>query len=305
MIDFSTLQALTIPEGVVTKIEKNGVVLWMAQTNKPIILEVSKVTATTYVGSTTREDEEFILLDIYPRRGGTIYVTYDGLTKTIVDDGTSEAPNAQQVFFGHFGGYGDVLETSNRGTLTIEGDCAAFGCGSYSSSSKTTSYCECITEVVNFGIVDSIPGYAFYEHKMLHLSELPDTITSIGRYAFYYCTNVSISVIPEGVKTIGGYAFYMQSSFSGDDVLTAMGEITLPTTLESVGEYAFCGRNNKDGYVSICNKITCLGTVPPVLGTNAFGGRVATIIVPAGCAEAYKAADGWNVYADTIEEASE
>jgi hypothetical protein len=36
MIDFSTLRGLTIPEGVVTKIESGGVVLWNANTIKVV-----------------------------------------------------------------------------------------------------------------------------------------------------------------------------------------------------------------------------------------------------------------------------
>ena len=37
MIDFSALQGLTIPEGVVTQIESGGVVLWMAKPSTAIL----------------------------------------------------------------------------------------------------------------------------------------------------------------------------------------------------------------------------------------------------------------------------
>ena len=131
MIDFSTLQALTVPEGVVTKIEKDGVVLWELPVGGSIVLEVKKITSNTYVGSTTYNGETFILLDIYPRSGGTVTVTYGGLTKTITDDGTAETPNAQQVFFGTFNGVTDEVETPDSGKLTIRGDCYAFGCSTF------------------------------------------------------------------------------------------------------------------------------------------------------------------------------
>ena len=50
MMNFSTLQGLTIPEGVVTQIAKDGVVLWSAE-NYPegaIVLKVEKVKSKTY-----------------------------------------------------------------------------------------------------------------------------------------------------------------------------------------------------------------------------------------------------------------
>lgn len=54
MIDFSTLQSLTIPEGVVTKIECGGVVLWQAAkatsatsaTQEGSVLYIQNATAT-------------------------------------------------------------------------------------------------------------------------------------------------------------------------------------------------------------------------------------------------------------------
>lgn len=41
---FDTLQGLTIPEGVVIQIAKDGVVLWQAQNDNPTVLEVEETT---------------------------------------------------------------------------------------------------------------------------------------------------------------------------------------------------------------------------------------------------------------------
>ena len=126
-IDFATLQGLTIPEGVVTQIEKDGVILWCA--NKPIILEVKKITSDTYAGETRYEGEQFIALDIYPRTSiSTVKITYGGLTKTLTFNGT----NAQSVYFGTLYGVSDTVSTPASGNLTIEGGCLGFAAGTYS-----------------------------------------------------------------------------------------------------------------------------------------------------------------------------
>ena len=40
MINFSTIKSLTIPEGIVTKIESNGLVLWHTANDEPIINQI-------------------------------------------------------------------------------------------------------------------------------------------------------------------------------------------------------------------------------------------------------------------------
>lgn len=306
MIDFSTLQALTVPEGVVTKIEKDGVVLWELPVGGSIVLEVKKITSNTYVGSTTYNGETFILLDIYPRSGGTVTVTYGDLTKTVVDDGTSEVPNAQEVFFGTYNGVTDEVETPDRGTLTIQGDCAAFGGGAYKTTSKSsTFYYGGFLEVVDFGSVEQIPDYAFELSKELSLSRLPDNIRRIGNYAFYYCESITITEIPEGVEEIGNYCFYMGSDDKKDPV-TELRTMVFPSTLKSIGDHAFTFRGTTKEY-GYLRGITTLAVVPPVITDASFGDPyyTHTITVPKGCGESYKAAAGWSNYADYIVEASE
>lgn len=62
-INFATLQAVTIPEGVVTRIEKDGIVLW-----------------------SLREIVRSRLID----RDGIYLMTSDGEYITVIDDTTSE-----------------------------------------------------------------------------------------------------------------------------------------------------------------------------------------------------------------------
>lgn len=309
MIDFSTLQALTVPEGVVTKIESGGVVLWELQTTEPIVLEVKKITSNTYVGSTTYNGETFILLDIYPRSGGTVTVTYGDLTKTVVDDGTSEVPNAQEVFFGTYNGVTDEVETPDSGTLTIRGDCAAFGSGVFKKDKTFNDYYTGITNIGSFGSVEFIPDYAFMNSSGLPIEKLPDGITSLGMYAFYHCENATFTEIPEGVETIGAFCFNMECV---DNVpKTSFTTMTFPSTLKEIGSTALV-YSADEGTHCVFSEVRMLAIKPPTLPSYAFGElkegiTIPTIIVPAGYGEVYKTAPGftWSTYADYIVEASE
>lgn len=59
-------------------------------------------------------------------------------------------------------------------------------------------------------------------------------LTSIPTYAFYYCDNVESIQFPNGLKKIGGSAF---------DGLTKLTEINIPSTVTSIGPYAFASTN--------------------------------------------------------------
>ena len=199
MIDFATLQGLTIPEGVVTQIaDASGRVLWALSSDK-VILEVKKITSDTYAAETTYTGEQFILLDIYPKTNGTVKVTYGGLTKTITDTSGAEEPNAQQVYFGAFNGVSDSVETPASGELTIGGDCSGFGVGSYAKSSKIQNYCSCITAITDFGSVGYIPKSAFYSCTGLTSVTIPESVISIGYHAFYNCTGLTSATVSSAI----------------------------------------------------------------------------------------------------------
>lgn len=281
MIDFTTLQGLTIPEGVVTQItDESGRVIWAVQSEsgEPIVLEVEKIAITSYAGETSYSDN-CVLLDIYPKKSNsTVKVTYGGLTKTLTFSGT----NAQQVFFGTFNGVSDSVETAASGTLTIEGGCSGFACGVYQRGSKSTNkgHCSCITAIVEWG-----------------------TITHIYDEAFYGC-KPHIDKIPEGIVRIGAKAFW-------DNLTLNNASITLPSTLEWLYLSAFAyditvSGDTKTSYRLRPANITMLSSIPPTLSFDAdlIGADDTQFIVPKGCGEAYKTAEGWSTYVDKIVEAS-
>lgn len=303
-IDFSKITGLSDSRGVITQItDASGRVIWAAVTSKPIVLTVEKESFTSYAGETSHSSE-CVLLDIYPKKSNsTVKVTYGGLTKTLAFSGT----NAQQVFFGSYNGEVDSVATPASGTLTIEGGCGAFAQGVYQSSSKETakSYTACISSVADWGSVERIPDYAFYGLQYvvkIALNELPKGITSIGASAFKNCDKITVREIPHGVKTIGAEAFWMSTTVD-NKINASMTEITLPSTIESIGDKAFACYA-ADGYTQCyLSNVTILATTPPILGTSVFGNKDKKLIhVPKGCGDIYRAAEGWSAY--TIEEAT-
>lgn len=192
-IDFSGITAVSDKNGVVTQIaDAQGNVLWALQSDKPVILEVEKITSDTYASETTYTGEQFILLDIYPKTNGTVSVTYGGLTKTITDTSGVEEPNAQQVYFGTFNGVSDEVETPASGTLTIEGGYVAFACSKHKYSKISSKLCPCVTAITDLGEVEYIPEYAFSYNRA-------DTNQQCGKIASV--------VIPSSVTRIGHSSF--------------------------------------------------------------------------------------------------
>lgn len=256
MIDFATLQGVTIPEGVVTQIESGGVVLWKLDTGGgAVVLEVEKITSDTYAGETTYTGESFILLDVYPKTNGTVSVTYGGLTKTVTDTSGAAEPNAQQVYFGTFNGVSDSVATPASGELTIKGDFVAFGHGSYSYSSKYTHRCICITNVVSFGNVEYIPAGAFSGESMqakgAKISSIciPGSVRSIGDQAFGYCTLLPNIEMPDSVESIGKSAFVECDSFTN---------IKIPPRVTVVSDSLFSNCGNLQN-VDMPNGVTSIG----------------------------------------------
>lgn len=112
------------------------------------------------------------------------------------------------------------------------------------------------------------------------------TVTTIGEKAFIN-GNMSSIVIEEGVVNIAENAFLFCSNY--------LTKATLPSTIESIGNYAFQS--------SGLTKITINATTPPTLGYDVFENvsSLAHIYVPSASVNAYKTA--WSDHASIIEAA--
>ena len=171
----------------------------------------------------------------------------------------------------------------------------------------------CKTSIIpSDGSVTSIGDSAFSNFSKLTSIVIPDNVTSIGNDAFSNCSGLTSVTIGKGVTSIGRRVFYLCEglmSITIPDSVTSIGEmafyrcagltsVTIGKGVTSIGSYAF---EKCSGLTSVI----VLNTTPPKLGQEAFSGTaIETITVPAGCGEAYKAAEGWSAYADKIVEAA-
>lgn len=106
-----------------------------------------------------------------------------------------------------------------------------------------------ITSIVVDEGITHIGDCAFAYLSNVKSVSLPSTLVSIGDMAFAYMFDLNNIAIPEGVKEIGNYAFLMFGCES----------VTIPSTLETVGEDCFVGAslanitNNSKNIISISN----------------------------------------------------
>lgn len=158
-----------------------------------VVLEVEKITSDTYssANSESYTGESFILLDIYPKTNGSVYVNYGNSSKSVTDTFGATNPAPEKISFGTFNGAGGFVSTPSSGTLTIEGDCKSFGVGTFSVTKTKTDYCDCITAVRSLGDITTIVDDAFHGCAGITSVTIPDSITSIGSNAFEGCTGLT------------------------------------------------------------------------------------------------------------------
>lgn len=105
--------------------------------------------------------------------------------------------------------------------------------------------------------VESIGRFAFFNDSSLVRVKFPTTLKTIKKSAFYY-TGLTSFTIPTNVETIGDYAFGYQAA--GDVMLK-------DTNLKTVGIYAF-SREDSGDYT--CKTIDGLPETLESIGTGAF-----------------------------------
>jgi len=116
-------------------------------------------------------------------------------------------------------------------------------------------------------------------------------VTSIGDYTFYFCYGLTSVDIPNNVTNIGDYAF---------EYCYKLTSITIPNSLTSIGKSAF-DEANISTIVSLIENPFAINT----LWSGAiFSGETlnyATLYVPNGTIDKYKATEGWRDFKNIVE----
>ena len=132
--------------------------------------------------------------------------------------------------------------------------------------------------------ITAIGDYLFYSCKALTSILIPDGVTSIGNCAFYGCSGLTSVVIPPNVTSIGGGAFAYCSGLTS---------ITIPPLVSHIEGNVFNGID--------LTSVTALMKEPRAIygkdnSQSTFSANTynnAKLYVPGGCAENYKAKNGW------------
>lgn len=266
-----------------------------------------------FQGKYVSDDERCIIVD-----GKLIAFAPAELTEYAIPDGVTEigecvflsCNNLNKVTMsnsvvsleeGAFSCCANLLQITLSDRLSIIGD-SAFG-NSYS-----------LSEIKLPNSVVTIGDGAFADCSGMVNINIPNSVTTIGNGAFAFCNSLTTVEIPDGVSVIGDNVFecceQLQSAVLGDGITAVpnyafykcgnLTSITLPETTTAIGESAFCGCFNLE-------RVYCKAAIPPTAivsyaGWMAFdGNRDGRIIyVPLASVDAYKSADGWIEYANSI-----
>ena len=156
----------------------------------------------------------------------------------------------------------------------------------FSSCPLTTLY---LGRNISYTVSGSTP---FSEKKKLSAVTIGNNVTNIGEYLFDGCSALASVTIPESCKTIQRNAFRNCSNLK---------ELILPSTFLACYDYSFYG------CTSIEN-INCQAETPPAVYKNTFSSSIytkATLNVPEGCADKYKAANIWKEFTNMTAGGSE
>ena len=208
-------------------------------------------------------------------------------------------------------------------SITIPNSLTSIGAGAFRGCSGLTSvtipnnvtsignsafqYCSGLTSVTIPNSVTNIGDYAFDGCKGLTSVTIPNSVTSIGGSAFYNCSGLTSITIGNSVTSIGSEAFSGCSGLTSVTIpnsvtsigyralygCTGLTSVTIGSGVTSIGGYAFDGVDIPTVISLIENPFKIIGKTSDsrTFSQNTF--LNATLYVPKGTIEKYKATDGW------------
>ena len=175
------------------------------------------------------------------------------------------------------------------------------------------SECNGLTSVIIPNSVTNIGHYAFENCVGLTSMTIPNSVTSLGAHVFDGCTNLISVTIPNNITTIANDMFDYCSSLIAVTIpnsvtsiesgafykCSSLTSVTIPNSVTSIGDDAF-------QYCSGLTDVYCYAENVPSTNVDAFEGSYieyyATLHVPKGCIDAYKAVEPWKSFKDIVEE---
>jgi len=222
------------------------------------------------------------------RIGGSAFYDCKDLTSVTIPNSVTSIGSCA------FEGCKNLTSVTVPNRLESIGGKAFYGCISLSSfaipnsvtiiESSAFSGCMSLKSIIIPDGITEIDYGTFAGCRGLTSITIPSSVTKIGVDAFSGCISLKSVSIPNTTTTIGGGAFY------GCIGLTS---ITLPQNVISIGNYAFDGWNLPVVISLIENPFAITGKANDfrTFSQNTFNN--ATLYVPVGTIEKYKATEGW------------
>ena len=227
-----------------------------------------------------------------------------GLTNIKVEEGNSIYDSRENC--------NAIIETASNTLIT--------GCkntiipNSVKSIGESAFYkCTELTSITIPNSVKNIGSHAFSRCKGLTSVTIPNSVTSIGQHAFENCSSLTSVTIGNGVTSIGDWAFLDCSELTS---------ITIPGSVTKIGKSAFAGCKGMKS-ATITNSVTSIGefafngcigltsvtamrTDPSKYNCSNYAFynspiATATLYVPTGCKNAYKALEPWKNFGTIVE----
>ena len=248
-----------------------------------VFLDCSRLTSVTIGNSVTTIGDQ-----AFSRCSSLTTITIPNSVKSIGDAAFYSCSRLTSVTIGSSVttiGHSAFYDCSSLTSITIPNSVTSIGYDAFNG-------CSGLTSVTIPNSVTSIGYGAFSRCSGLTSVTIPNSVTSIESWMYSSCTGLNSITVPNNVTSIGDYAFYKCSGLK---------TITIPNSVTSIGGWSFDGADISSVVSLIENPFKIYGQT---LYNRTFSQNTfinATLYVPVGTIEKYKATDGWKDFANIVE----